>query len=63
MEDNKPFIPEAKVEVIEYGPVKVTGNFEIMDLKRDKVYTVSEVFLCRCGRSMNKPFCDDSHKK
>jgi CDGSH-type Zn-finger protein len=63
MEDNKAFKPEARVEVIDLGPLKVTGNFEIKDLKRDKVYSPSEVFLCRCGRSENKPFCDDSHKK
>jgi len=63
MEDNKEYIPEAKVEVIDNGPLKVTGNFETKDIKRDKVYTSSEVWLCRCGRSENKPFCDDSHKK
>jgi len=63
MEDNKAFKPEAIVEVIDNGPLKITGNFEIKDIKRDKVYKITEVWLCRCGRSDNKPFCDDSHKK
>ena len=63
MEDKEAFKPEAIVEVIDFGPLKVTGNFEIKDIKRDKVVTLSEVLLCRCGKSENKPFCDDSHKK
>lgn len=52
-----------KVDVVENGPLKITGNFILKDLKRDSETTSHEVFLCRCGRSGNKPFCDDSHKK
>jgi CDGSH-type Zn-finger protein len=63
MEDNKTFKPEARVEVIDLGPLKVTGNFEIKDIKRDKVDSPKEVLLCRCGKSENKPYCDGSHKK
>jgi CDGSH iron-sulfur domain-containing protein 3 len=63
MEEEKKFIPQAVVEVIELGPLKVTGNFQLKDLKRDKVDSPSEVWLCRCGKSGNKPYCDDSHKK
>jgi CDGSH-type Zn-finger protein len=63
MEDNKTFKPEARVEVIDLGPLKVTGNFEIKDIKRDKVDSPTEVLLCRCGKSENKPYCDGSHKK
>ena len=54
---------QARVEVIEFGPLKITGNFLIKDLKRDKEESPGEVLLCRCGRSANKPFCDESHKK
>jgi CDGSH-type Zn-finger protein len=40
-----------------------TDNFQLKDVKRDKEEAPQEVFLCRCGNSANKPFCDDSHKK
>jgi len=62
MEENKKK-PQATVEVIEYGPLKITGNFIIKDLKRDREDTLKEAWLCRCGKSNNKPYCDDSHKK
>jgi CDGSH-type Zn-finger protein len=51
------------VDVVDYGPLKITGNFILKDLKRDSETTSDEVLLCRCGRSGNMPFCDDSHKK
>ena len=54
---------EAIIEVIDFGPLKITGNFILKDLQRDKEDSPGEVWLCRCGRSGNKPFCDDSHKK
>lgn len=50
------------VEVIDGGPLKITGNFIVKDLKRDTDDTPSEIYLCRCGRSGKKPFCDCSHK-
>ena len=54
---------QANVELITNGPIKITGNFQIKDLKRDKEESPSEIWLCRCGRSQNKPYCDESHKK
>jgi len=50
------------VEVIDNGPVKITGQIILRDLKKDITDTVNEVYLCRCGRSCNKPYCDDSHR-
>jgi len=50
------------VEVIDNGPVKITGQIILRDLKKDITDTVTEVSLCRCGRSCNKPYCDDSHR-
>jgi CDGSH-type Zn-finger protein len=54
---------QAIVEVIEFGPLKITGNIILKDLKRDKEDTSQEIWLCRCGKSGNKPYCDGSHKK
>jgi CDGSH-type Zn-finger protein/uncharacterized Fe-S cluster protein YjdI len=43
------------------GPLKVRGNLEIVSGTGRMVARVSNAFLCRCGQSKNKPFCDGSH--
>jgi len=63
MEENKSKKAQAIVEVIEFGPLKITGNFLVKDFKRDTENAPAEIYLCRCGKSGNKPFCDESHKK
>lgn len=63
MEEKQTNRSQAVIEVIESGPLKISGNIIIKDMKRGFESTVTEVLLCRCGRSSNKPFCDDSHKK
>lgn len=45
------------------GPYEVQGNFEIFDSQGNPVPVCGTVYLCRCGHSQNKPFCDGSHKK
>lgn len=54
---------QAVIEIIEFGPLKITGNFILKDLKRFKEESPGEIWLCRCGKSNNKPYCDGSHKK
>jgi CDGSH-type Zn-finger protein len=63
MEQNEESRNQTIVEVVDFGPLKITGKITLKDLKRDKEETMTEVLLCRCGKSANKPFCDDSHKK
>jgi len=63
MEEKKEDKSQAVLEVIDSGPLKISGNFLLKDLKRDLIQTPGDVKLCRCGRSGNKPYCDDSHKK
>jgi CDGSH-type Zn-finger protein len=63
MEDNKEYKSQAIIEVTDNGPLKITGNFLLRDLKRDKEESPGEVWLCRCGKSGNKPYCDESHKR
>ncbi len=45
------------------GPLKLEGNAEIVTGTGHTIDRVTRVFLCRCGHSANKPFCDNSHKK
>ena len=63
MEENTQNKTQAIIEVIESGPLKITGNFVINDLKNGTEVSPGEVWLCRCGKSSSKPFCDESHKK
>lgn len=61
--ENKKENQKVKVEVIENGPLRITGRFILKDLKRDKEESPDFIELCRCGRSRNKPYCDGSHER
>lgn len=43
------------------GPLRVSGNIEIISGTGRTIDRLTTACLCRCGRSRNKPFCDDSH--
>ena len=46
------------------GPYAVTGPLEIARHDGDATQRPpATVYLCRCGRSANKPFCDGSHAR
>lgn len=63
MEEKKENKSQAIIEVIDFGPLKITGNFLLKDLQRNKEESPGDIRLCRCGKSANKPYCDESHKK
>lgn len=46
------------------GPLKVSGNFTIRNEKGEAVFQAEAktAWLCRCGASKSKPFCDQSHR-
>jgi CDGSH-type Zn-finger protein len=53
-----------KIIVRNDGPLRVEGEFEIVDMQ-GQVYGLAgrnSIALCRCGHSANKPFCDGAHK-
>jgi len=54
----------AKVTVRSNGPIRIEGDFAIYDPtgKEFGLAGRTAISLCRCGRSQNLPFCDDSHK-
>ena len=45
------------------GPLKIRGNLEITSGTGRMVARTTGTFLCRCGASQNKPFCDGSHAR
>ncbi len=45
------------------GPLRVRGNLEITSGTGRVVARVTTAYLCRCGGSANKPFCDGTHAK
>ena len=45
------------------GPLHVTGSLEVVSGTGKTLNRVTDVWLCRCGHSNNKPYCDGSHVK
>ncbi|HEX8835027.1 MAG TPA: CDGSH iron-sulfur domain-containing protein [Abditibacteriaceae bacterium] len=55
---------DVKITINNNGPIKVEGPIELNDANGNPIETKkSTVFLCRCGASTNKPFCDGAHSK
>ena len=50
-------------KVNEGGPLEITGNFRVVNAAGKIIENKEPVFLCRCGRSSNKPYCDGTHKR
>lgn len=45
------------------GPYLIRGDFQILDQEGREIGRSREtVALCRCGKSLSKPFCDGTHK-
>lgn len=53
-----------KITVFDNGPIKMEGDFQLHDMEGKPLSEPNKAtFLCRCGASENKPFCDGKHKK
>lgn len=52
-----------KITVIATGPYKVEAGAPLVDPDGESIETREgkAFFLCRCGQSSNKPFCDGTH--
>ncbi len=48
--------------VVPNGPLHVKGNIVIKGTNGKEYDIKNEAWLCRCGHSNDKPFCDGSHK-
>lgn len=50
------------VEPAADGPLHVCGSLEIVTGTGQTIDRTEECWLCRCGHSRSKPYCDGSHK-
>lgn len=52
-----------QIKILDNGPLVVSGDIHLVDAEGNEYVKKGKIFLCRCGLSMNKPFCDGSHRK
>jgi CDGSH iron-sulfur domain-containing protein 3 len=55
---------DVTIRALKNGPYEVSGGATVTDQKKNQ-YTgqADPIYLCRCGQSANKPFCDGTHTK
>ena len=54
---------DVTIKTLTDGPLEVTGEVEILASDGSVIRETAKSFLCRCGYSENKPFCDGAHKR
>ena len=52
---------ENSVTIVYNGPLYVSGDLDLIGAPDDMPGVRFRAALCRCGKSANKPFCDNSH--
>ena len=55
---------DLQITIRENGPLRIGEEIPLVDHEGNVLPTPEgkPYFLCRCGGSSNKPFCDGSHK-
>jgi len=53
---------EVVISVRDNGPLMVKGGAIVEDGEGNRWEVKETAFLCRCGQSAKKPFCDAAHK-
>lgn len=51
------------IQIYKSGPLHITGKLILKNTKGKTLEKSDELYLCRCGKSNNKPYCDGAHKK
>ena len=57
--------PPVTIKTVDGGPLQIKGPVRLLD-HDGSAYEVRQgrtLFLCRCGKSRTKPFCDGTHAK
>lgn len=50
------------IRIFKDGPLHLTGKLVLKDGEEKIIEKSKELYLCRCGQSKNKPYCDGAHK-
>lgn len=57
-------MPDVTITVNDDGPYMVEGPCRVVDAEGNAWEVPGgKTWLCRCGSSSSKPFCDGSHRK
>jgi CDGSH-type Zn-finger protein len=54
---------EARIDITKDGPLMVNGLKHFRNSRDEPIAVRESMYLCRCGGSKNKPFCDGTHTK
>lgn len=56
---------QTEVRINKNGPIMITGAYTIIGVNgiRIEAPDLHHVYLCACGKSDNKPFCDSTHNR
>ena len=55
---------EKIVQANENSPLRIPGPLTMIDTEGKQIeINENTIFLCRCGGSQKKPFCDGTHKR
>lgn len=55
---------DVRITVRKNGPYHVQGRVVLVDYEGNEIpYEGEELWLCRCGGSARKPFCDGTHRR
>ena len=54
---------QTEIEVVKNGPLMVKGTVCVKHHDGTTITKEKKTWLCRCGSSSNKPYCDGTHNK
>jgi uncharacterized Fe-S cluster protein YjdI len=52
---------KSEITIFENGPIHVPADVKVKDANGKILKVNEDKYICRCGHSKNKPFCDGSH--
>jgi CDGSH-type Zn-finger protein len=51
------------ITALENGPYEIAGEVSVVAPDGSVLRETARAYLCRCGNSAKKPFCDGSHRR